>query len=93
MGTCRQEGGHGRPGGGGHVQDAAGRVRTGVPHLYAGDVDAQGEASLLQSFLWHGEGLQLFLAVGHVRVLAAPAYAVQAGLAVGVAGGSVGRGR
>lgn len=42
-----------------------------------GEVDAQREASLLQSFLWHGEGLQLLLSVGHVGVLAATADTVQ----------------
>lgn len=42
-----------------------------------GEVDAQREPGLFQSFLWHGEGLQLLLSVGHVRVLAAAADTVQ----------------
>ncbi len=58
---------------------AGGRASKGC-RSDTGEVDAQRETSLFQSFLWHGEGLQLFLSVSHVGVLAAAADTVQARL-------------
>lgn len=78
----RQEGGRdGRPGGRGDIEEGAaggagGRAAEGS-RSDTGEVDAKRESGLFQSFLRHGEGLQLLLSVGHVGVLAAAADTVQ----------------
>lgn len=46
----------------------------------AGEVDAEREPRLLQGFLWHGEGLEFLLTVGHVGVLATATDTIQARL-------------
>lgn len=83
VGAGREERGHRRAGG--QAEDP-GRVCASVSDRNTGEVDAESEPGLLQGFFRHRESLQLLLAVGHVRVLAAPADAVQTGLTVGVAG-------
>lgn len=83
IGAGREERGHGRARG--QAEDPS-SVRASVPDRNTGEVDAKSEPGLLQGFLRHGKSLQLLLPVGHVRVLAAPADAVQTGLTVGVAG-------
>lgn len=82
MSRPRQEGGgDGRARRCGDVEEGAARGAAGGTTKSrsgdAGEIDAQREAGLFKSLLWHSEGLQLLLAVGHVRVLAAPADAVQ----------------
>lgn len=78
----RQEGGgDGRPCGRGDVEEgvaggAGGRAAEGR-RRDTGEVDAQRESGLLQSFLWHSEGLQLLLSISHVGVLAATADTIQ----------------
>lgn len=81
--TCpRQEGGcDGRPCSRGDVEEgvaggAGGRATEGCCGD-TGEVDAQREPCLFQSFLWHRKGLQLLLSVGHIGVLAAAADTVQ----------------
>lgn len=67
----RQEGGcDGRPRTRGDVEEgvaggAGGRATEGR-RSDTGEVDAQREPGLFQGFLWHREGLQLLLSVGHV---------------------------
>lgn len=64
-------------------------IRASVSDRNTGEVDSESESGLLQGFFGHGKSLQLLLPIGHVRVLAAPADAVQTGLTVGVAGASL----
>ena len=70
---CRGDVQKGVAGGAGGRATEGGRGDTG-------EVDAERETSLFQSFLRHGEGLQLLLPVGHVGVLAATTDTVQARL-------------
>lgn len=82
----QEGGGYGGPRRRGDVEegvsaDAGGRrVAECRGRSDAGEVDAEREPRLLQGFLWHGEGLELLLPVGHVGVLATSTDTIQARL-------------